>query len=202
MLKSLNLLHNDVIIDYFVKKNTMNSLLKFTSLFSLVVLLASCSPRLTPFTQKIYDEYDWTEADLKKVQFYVSQDIILKRQVRDGEAKIKGGKISVVDGKKIEEVTISRGTPGLLLYLPKDQRFAVSFDEDDNKYLIFGPNKKQAGKYVLLANDWDRNFGQVTYDGKLYRTASESAYASLMVDLKAARKVVVKKEKATGRTLD
>lgn len=180
----------------------MNNLLKIAGLFSILVFLSSCSPRLTPFTQKIYDEFDWTESDLKKVQFYVSQDIILKRQIRDGDAKIKGGKINVVDGKRIEEVTISRGTPGLLLYLPKDQRFAVSFDEDDNKYLMFGPNKKLGGKYVLLANDWDKTSGQVSYDGKIYRTSSESAYAALMVDLKAARKVSINREKATGRKID
>jgi hypothetical protein len=202
MLKNLNNLLLPNFQSYIVKKLRMNILIKCSGLFTLLLLLSSCSPRLTPFTQKIYDEYDWTESDLKQVQFYVSQDVILKRQIKDGDAKIKGGKINIVDGKRVEEITISRGTPGLLLYLPKDQRFAVSFDEDDNKYLIFGPNKKQAGKYVLLANDWDRNSGQVTYDGKLYRTSSESAYAALMVDLKAARKISINREKATGRKLD
>lgn len=179
----------------------MKFLFKFSPFILAAFLLSSCNP-LSPFTQRIYDQYDWSEEDLKKVQFYVSDNIVLKRQVRDGDAKINSGKIRLVDGKKIEEVIVEKGTPGVLIYLPKGDRFAVSFDEDDKKYLMFGPNSKQGGKYVLLANEWKKNYGSVSYDGKVYRTDSESAYATLMVDLRAAKKVSIKREKATGRKID
>ena len=67
---------------------------------------------------------------------------------------------------------------------------------------MFGPNKKYGGRFVLLAKDWDRNRGQVTYDGRLYRVSSESAYAALMVDVRAARKLQKKSRQASGRTIN
>ena len=40
-----------------------------------LIILSSCAPSLSPYTQKLYDRYEWKEADLKKVQFYLSDDI-------------------------------------------------------------------------------------------------------------------------------
>ena len=34
-----------------------------------LVVFSSCSPRLTPFTQDLYDENGWSDDDLKKIQF-------------------------------------------------------------------------------------------------------------------------------------
>jgi hypothetical protein len=174
-------------------------------LFCALVLigLSSCSPRLTPFTQRLYAENGWSERDLQSIQFYLSQDIVLKRQMRDGESSIKDGKVKVVAGKEVEEIKFPKGTPGVLLFIPKQNRFAISFEEGgDEKYMMFGPNKKYSGKYMMLAADWDKNYGTVTYNDRVYRTDSESAYSALLIDLKAIRKVTVKSKTAKGRTIN
>lgn len=181
--------------------------LKFIIPIALLgILLTSCSPKLTPFTEDLYQENNWSESDLKKIQFYVSKDIVLRRQAVKGSSKIERGEIKVVDGKRVEEIVIRKGTPGVFLFQPKENRFAISFEsrEYDDPYLIFGPSKKARGRYVLRAKDWDsdRRGGKITYDDKTFYTPTESAYAVLMVDLKRFRDTKVKSRTAGGRKVD
>jgi len=164
-----------------------------------LVLLTSCSKQLTYFTQNLYDEYNWSEAELKQIQFYVSQDIELYRTAEGGNSTIEDGQIKIKSKRKVDQITIKAGTPGVLSFSPKDNRYAVSFD-DAGAYLIFGPGKKTRGRYTLRAKEWkDRGQGGIiTYNGEEYFTSTDSAYAALMVDLRKARKSIVKKEKASG----
>ncbi len=165
-------------------------------------ILSSCSPRLTPFTEKLYNENGWTERDLEKIQFYLSDDIVLYRDVREGSSRIEDGKIRQVDGRKVEEIVIEKGTPGVLVYNPQNDRFGVSFENgSDERYLMFGPNPKSGNRYVLLAKEWKRNRGKLTYEGRTYYTNSESAYASLLVNLRKIKKTKVKRRTAEGRKL-
>ena len=176
--------------------------LKFLILTPFLVMLFSCSPKLTPFTSDLQKENTWTVEDMQQIQFYVSRDIVLYRSRSNSDAKIEDGKITMVDGKKVEQIVIESGTPGVLVFSPKSDRMAVSFENgNDKRYLMFGPSPKAGDKYVLLAKEWKRNKGEITYEGKTYYTNSESAYASLMVDLKRGRNTKVKRRKANGRTL-
>ncbi|MEL6867457.1 MAG: hypothetical protein AAFP19_23735 [Bacteroidota bacterium] len=168
----------------------------------LLLGLGACSPKLTPFTQRLVDENNWSEDELRRIQFYLSDDIVLRRQASKGDAKIVSGEIKIVNGKRVEEIIIEKGTPGILLFSPKENRFAVSFESGgDDRFLMFGPSPKSGSRYVLLASNWKRNRGEIRYAGKKYYTSSESAYATLMVDLKRVRNVSVKTRKASGRTI-
>lgn len=175
------------------------------SYFALLALftLSACSPTLTSFTQRLYDEYNWSESELKRIQFYVSDDIVLHRELSGGKSEIISGEIKVVDGREVEEVVIRRKTPGVLLFLPKENRFAISFEADgDDRFLVFGPNPKAGNRYSLLASEWRRRGGTVTYEGRKFQVNSSSAYASLMVDLKKVRKISVKSRTVRGRKVD
>jgi outer membrane protein assembly factor BamE (lipoprotein component of BamABCDE complex) len=46
------------------------SLLAFAAL--VMVCFSSCSPKLTPFTQNLYQENKWTENELSQIQEAVS----------------------------------------------------------------------------------------------------------------------------------
>ncbi|MBK7806543.1 MAG: hypothetical protein KA270_14405 [Saprospiraceae bacterium] len=175
-----------------------------TVVFSLVVLfLASCAPSLKYYTKEIHDDSRWSDSELGKIQFYLSNDIFLWRDVNRGESVITNGKIKMVDGREVEEIVIKKGTPGAFLFSPQKNHYAVSFDNnDDSKYLIFGPSEKVNGRYVLLAKDWDRRFGKVTYGDKVYKTTNESAFAYLMVDVDKTRRTKVSTTKAPGRKVE
>ena len=176
----------------------MKSIIKLTFI-ALVGLLSSCSPSLNYYTESMHDDYRLSEAELQSVQFYLSNDIVLYRDLGVNESKIKEGKIKIVDGRKVEEIIFPKETPGVLMFSPKQDRFAISFEEGEDSFLMFGPNKKAGGKFVLLAKEWDRRVGKVTYKGKTYKTNSQSAMAALLVDVDKARKVSRKTKKVKGR---
>lgn len=167
------------------------------------VMLASCSPTLSPFTQRMYDKYNWSEEELKGIQFYLSHDIRLYRDIGKAESSISGGKIKVENGREIEEVIFKKGTPGVYYFSPKSQRLGISFDNGGGeKFLMFGPNEKLSGQYVLLAKDWERQVGTVTYDGQLFKTDARSALASLMVDIKKINSSSYSTTVAKGRKVE
>lgn len=167
----------------------------------LILSLSSCGPTLSPFTQDLYSEYRWTEDELERIQFYLSDDIVLQRRYSGGTSEIIAGEITVVEGREVEQIVIPRGTPGVFLFSPKRNRFAVSFEDSGaDRFLMFGPNPKMSGRYTLLASDWERRYGIVTYGGRKYRVESGSgAYTTLMVDLKKVRKVSKKSRTVRGR---
>ena len=127
----------------------------------------------------------------------------MRRAVKSGDTKIREGKIKIINGKKVEEIIFEECTPGVYMFSPKKGHFAVSFEGGgDDRYLMFGPNPKASGRYVLLAKDWNRKTGKVTYDGKTYNTTSSSAFAGLEVDMKRFRNAEIKSRKAKGRTVN
>lgn len=166
----------------------------------LILSIYSCAPSLDFYTKNIHDSNNWTDSELGKIQFYISNDIVLWRDVSQGDSKISEGKIKMVEGRKVEEVIISRGTPGAFVFSPQSKQYAISFDaQDDSKYLIFGPSDKVNGRYVLLAKEWDRRYGKVTYGNKVFSTSAESAFAYLMVDLRKSKITKVNRESPSGR---
>ena len=179
----------------------MNAFKLVLLFFGLGLLTTSCGPQLSYFTQRLYDEGQFTDDELKRIQFYVSSDVVLRRELSGGKSEVVAGNIKIVDGRKVEEIVIRKGTPGVLAYHPKEDRFGISFEEGD-RYLMFGPNPKAGNRYVLLASEWKRRVGTVTYDDRKYYVDGGDAYASLMVDLRKIRQVSVNSRVAKGRRID
>ncbi|MEP7322868.1 MAG: hypothetical protein ABI761_13155 [Saprospiraceae bacterium] len=171
--------------------------------FSLFLLIySSCAPALSPYTQKLNDRYEWKESDLKKVQFYLSEDIVLRRKAGSGKAEIAQGEIKIIDGTRYEIVKFRKNTPGVLLFMPKENRMAISFEDgSESNYLMFGPNPNFNNRYVLLASDWNKRYGEVTYQGKKWETSTASAYAGLVINLKNIDQNNTEARIAKGRTV-
>ncbi len=160
--------------------------------------LSSCSNKMSAFSKTIYDENNWSDNELRNIQFYLSEDIVLRRSLKKGETVISSGKIKVINGQKVEEVIFERGTPGIFIKRKKDNHFAVSFEEG-NRYLVFGPNNSTDGKYALLAIKWKGRKGVITYDDKKWKTYNNGHVAKLLIDLKKINHVTVNKRKVGGR---
>ena len=180
----------------------MKKIIFITVAVGYLLSMTSCSKNLTYFTQDLYEENQWSENELRRIQFYVSEDIVLYRTASGGTSRIEDGKIEIKDRQKVDEIVIKRGTPGTVVFIPKEDKYGVSFD-DSGAFLIFGPGKNTLGRYTLKAKSWreNRRGGVITYDGQEYFTSSQSAYASLMVDLRKARKSTVTKSTASGRKI-
>ena len=167
----------------------------------LVAVLSSCSPRYTYFTENLNERQNWSESDLKRIQFYVSEDIILTRSISDDETKITEGKIRIINGRRVQQIIIRSHTPGVLVLMPKEDRFAISFESDDDAYLMFGPNPKYHERFALLAQDWEKEGGKVHYKGQLYDVDNSSAFAALMVDLRREGQSQYETRRVQGRTV-
>lgn len=173
---------------------------KWLLIFSVgLLMLSSCSKKLFYFTEEMKESNRWSEREIKRIQFYLSEDIVLVRSRRGSSSNIEDGKIKIKDKNKVEQIKFKKGTPGTALFLPKEDRIAISFEAGNDKYLMFGPNRKAKGRFVLLAKDWDRNIGKISYDGKVYETTSESAYAALLVQMSGDGDVTYKSRSAEGR---
>jgi hypothetical protein len=170
--------------------------------FGLFLIGTGCAPTLSPFTEKLYTNQNWTKEDLSKIQFYVDEPILLYRRVSDASTEIIQGKVRIEQGQKIEEVIIPRGTPGVYLFSPKGEHLAIGFDpEHTDRYLIFGPNPKARGAYTLLGKDWGRQEGTVTYGGTAYQTRAQAGLTALMIDVRKAGSTQVSRSTVRGRRL-
>lgn len=175
--------------------------------FMAAFILTGCSPRLSPFTEALVRDYQFDEEALSQIQFYLSDDILLHRELRQGESTIDEGRISIRDGRRVEEIVFREGTPGVFVFSPDNQRLAISFERNKDHYLVFGPSKNQRGYqgrqgvYRLRARNWADRYGIVTYDGKEFYTPSRSAYVALLVDIDSKSKVSRRVKEVDGRTV-
>lgn len=168
-----------------------------------VSLLTSCTPSLSSFTKEMYEDNNWSEEELRQIQFYLSQDIVLHRQRKGTRSVIQDGAIKMEKGREVEEIRIPKGTPGVFVFSPKKNRMAISFEEGkENRYLMFGPNPKAGDRFVLLASEWEKRRGKVRYDDSYYWVSADNALAGLLVDLKRINKVKVKTQVASGNKVD
>lgn len=174
------------------------------SILSLAIILTACSPRLTPFTDQFYQSTPWTLAELNKVQFYLSEDVILyDNQTANTSSTIDGGKVLITKGSAQEEMIFKAGTPGVVVGMPAKGQIAVSFDPDHPEHiLLFGPNKRSNNRYVLLAKNWNNRVGEIEYAGKTYLVNTNDAYAGLMFDVKSANRIDRKTNVAGGRKVN
>ena len=180
-----------------------NIFTRFLSIITLIGVVSSCSPELRPFTSNLLKEGEWSDNDLRKIQFYLSNDLVISRALTGGTSEITSGTIKMVKGEKVEEVRIPQGTPGVFLFRSDKDHFAIGFDgASDKRYLMFGPNPKQRGAYVLLASEWKDRQGKVRFDDKFYFTNPDGAWANLMVDLRKIKKVEITSNTVRGRRVE
>ena len=182
-----------------------NMKLKFTILgmFAATLALFSCSSTSKrTFTQSFYKNSNLSPSDLKSVQFYLSDDIVLYRKKDMNTTNIKDGKIIIKGKEQFEEIRIQRGTKGVAIYQPKDDRIGISFvPNNDELYLMFGPNPKMNNSYCLLASDWNNQYGIISYGGEKWQTPISSAYTTLLIELDKSGKKSYKTATAKGRTI-
>lgn len=117
----------------------------------LAILIAgSLTACKVTFTSSVRSTIEAKELDLKKIQYYNSQKIILRRILTSEEAGIASGKVSIQNGLRIEEIQIKKNTPGVCDKI-LDRELHIRFEENKGQYLVFkqGPY----GDY-RLESDW------------------------------------------------
>ena len=177
--------------------------MKYISAVVLVsgLFLSACSYNLSPYTSHTQAQTNFNEEQLKKVQFYLQGDITLYRDYNNSETQITSGQIKIVNGQKVEQVVIKSGTPGVVIKAESADVFDVSF-EQDGSFLRFGANPDYAGKYTMMAKQWEGSTGIVDYAGKEFKSTPESIYAYLTVNMNKINNSTIDSKQAGGRTID
>lgn len=162
------------------------------------VCVTSCTVKV-PYTSAVQTKYKLTDRDISKIQFYLSDQIVLYRASNDGQASANDGELIVHSDRQKHEVILRKGTPGVVTEVMGD-RLVVSFEYGKGKALVFGNTHFEA-PYYLMAEEWERKHGRLEYAGDVYYAAPGSGTAHLTLRLKKLRQLEKKTRIAKGRRL-
>src|SRR6201996_9520025 len=141
---------------------------------SVSLVLTSCSSSrnagkgYVPFTKDLRAKLDKENIDLKQVQFYVDQKLILSRNLGDQKVEVHSGIVKMENGKFVNDVIIPAFTPGIC-ESTENEKLLVSFEKGNNN-LAFGPGSGYTfNEYVLYGTEWKNGTASVTYDSNKFR---------------------------------
>lgn len=167
-----------------------------------VVLFSACSKNLTYLHRDAVKDSRMLDENMEKIQFYLSHELILERSLSQKKSQVRDGKIIVEDAAEVERIRIPAESPGVFVFSPDGEKMAISFSENDDAFLMFGPNPNENNRYTLLGKNWNRDYGEVTYRNKTYFVSRRSAMTGLLVDLKYKQQTRERRETLRGRRIN
>jgi hypothetical protein len=184
-----------------------------TAILSLasMIFLFSCGPSrkagsgYVPFSYDLRKRLEKENIDLKQVQFYVDQKLILSRNLGDQKAEVSSGVVKLENGKYINEVIVPAFTPGICDTIVSD-RLMISFEKGNNN-LAFGQGSGPTfSEYVLYGTEWRNGTAAVIFDSNKFRarcgSCGDIAMATLLVRKKEIDKFERKTRTLKGRKVD
>ena len=121
------------------------------------------------FGEYLRDGYQLSDRELRALQYYVSDDIHLRRIVESGNRSIGRGILLERNARVVDEILIQAGTPGIAVGVGNDW-VAVSFEPGSYLYFssrndgvhVVGDPGRPGDLYYLWATDWMQGTGVVT----------------------------------------
>ncbi len=154
-----------------------------------------------PFSRELQMKLAAYNVDVKRVQFYIDQKLVLTRALDSAKAEVASGTVRFINGKLINEIVIPAYTPGIIESADLNG-VRVSF-ESGNSFL-FVPAEGE-DKYVVAGNNWDNGTVEVPYDKGIYKAScgasSSVADVRLVVKLTDVNKSDKKTRTLQGRKL-
>lgn len=194
-------------------EGNMQKLSRFVLSMSVGMILMGCGK--PAFTEAVRARYALTDQEIRRLQLFTSDEIVLRREVVEQEKTRSGNALAIRDGVKVEEVIIPARTPGVAIRV-EGERILVSFSrEHPDHALWFGSKKRDdlgAGetRYELMpfadiADDsgevrpgYTKGF-LVQYGGRKYHVVDGKMWnAHLLYDLDEKFANDVKRAKAPG----
>ncbi|MDE3235764.1 MAG: hypothetical protein KGO81_07410 [Bacteroidota bacterium] len=158
-----------------------------------------------PFTKDFYAKLKAYGIDVKKVQFFVDQQLVLTRYVDQSRAEVKSGVVKFLNGKYVNEIVIPQYTPCVVDSIDFDG-FRVSFESGSNNHFKFINNRYSPDYFIFSGTNWKDGTADVYYDNQIYRvncgTCSSAADAKLVVKQSDIDKTEKKTKVLQGRRVD
>ncbi|MBI1836180.1 MAG: hypothetical protein HYR91_02830 [Flavobacteriia bacterium] len=173
--------------------------MKYLGLLFVGFVLFSCGQKIS-FTDKVKEEYNLNEQNMKKVQFYTSSTIILTKSQTSG-SQGTGSDGTLVSNKSSEQerVIIYPNTKCIFDGFGPNGELNIRFETGVGNFLKFSIRPQQtSGKYYLVADWKQEKGGQLTYGNQTYFADTNSGNAYLMVVLKRLNKTKRKDRRVKG----
>jgi len=180
------------------------------TLASVSFFVVSCSSSkmsrnsFVPFTRDLKQKLEKENIDLKQVQFYVDQKLILSRNLGDEKLAVTSGVVRLENGKYVNEVIVPSFTPGICEGAEGD-KLMISFEKGNNN-LAFGPGSGYTfNEYSLYGVEWKNGTTAVTYDSNKFRarcgTCQDVASITLLIRKSEMDRIERKFRTVKGRTV-
>ena len=189
-----------------IKKGIMHRLL--IAAF-VATSLTSCVSNRIYFTVDTKKELDQEKIDLKQIQFYNSEEIVLVRSASEADVQVEDGKVKTTSGKQVQEIVIPAMTPGIC-EVYDERSLRISFDDGDGNALPFLVERREGvvvdrSGFKLAGKNWKKTrtggkVGKVDYQKELY-TIVRGANSRLLIDKSSITKIDRSTKVARGRKL-
>lgn len=160
-----------------------------------------------PFTKELFLRLKAYNIDVRKVQFFVDQQIVLTRYLDQTSASVTAGVVKFMSGKTVNEIVIPQYTPCVVDSVDIDG-FRVSFEKGSQNIFKFinSRNSVFPDNYVFAGTNWKDGGADIIYDKQTYRatcgTCNTVAEVKLAIKQSDIDKADKKTKVLTGRKVD
>lgn len=106
-----------------------------------VICISNCST-LKPLNIALVRKYELTNDDMKNIQYYLSDGIVLRREIDSTDIMIPKERLRMVEGTLVEEIGFQEGLPGVCTFASNDS-LRINFEGyDENLFLVFSRDKR------------------------------------------------------------
>ncbi len=154
----------------------------------------STSKKRIYFHPSDVERYNLTPEEIKSLQFYIDEKLILRRVISESSGRHASGRLVTKYGKLYEVIEIKAGTPGVVLnlytHLP---RIDISFEP-----CCALPFYSWTDVYVIMAGRKEGDTYFQVYDGSEYEMSGNSR---LMVNWEDIKRIETKRRVVPGMRL-
>lgn len=167
----------------------MNKIVVFISILVFVGLFEACVPKkpivntttqtpvpevqvnkdpFVPFTKELNDKLIKNNIDVKMVQYYIDQQLVLTRYVDNDNVSVKNGIVKFSNGKYVNEIIIPANTPVLCESIEGDG-MRVSAEKGGNTFKFLNSKQYSPVNYIFNPDKWNKDGTcEVNYDNNRY----------------------------------
>lgn len=136
-----------------------------------------------PFTRDLFNRIRAYNIDVRRVQFFIDQKLVLTRNMDQYKAEVTSGVIKFMNGKYINEIIIPANAPCICDSVDTDG-LRVSFDRSGNQFKFIN-NKYSPDFFIFSGTNWKDGGCDVMFDKSVYRancgTCNSAADIKLLV---------------------
>jgi hypothetical protein len=151
----------------------------FKVLFILIITasITSCDKKIY-FTSNVRSKVESKNIDLKKLQYFIDNDVLLSREILSDNTSVAAGNVIFKNGKCYETIRLRANTKGICTAVYPN-RLYIAFETGDNKNITFSIPKSAGSRdvYQMVNEDMYRNHSStIKYEGKIYNLIMKHGY--------------------------